>query len=324
MTKIKRIGVLSSGGDAPGINPCLRAVIRTAIFHNIEVIGIEEGFDGLIRGDMREVRPRDVGGVLQQGGTFLRTARCPEFKELKTQRKGLRELNSADIDGLVVVGGDGSLRGANALAKLGFSVVGAPASIDNDIYGTDMSLGVDTALNTIMDALDKLRDTASSHQRVFLVETMGRNCGYLALMAGIVGGAEQILIPEREVDMHEVARDIERAYERGKTHAIIVASEGASVRVQELADFLTSKDIGFEIRVTILGHVVRGGSPTAFDRLLASRMGVRAVELLLDGISGVMVGLQGGAIVPVPIEEVASNKKNPNLEFYAMAQMLSI
>jgi len=226
MTKFKRIGVLSSGGDAPGINPCLRAVIRTAVYHDIEVIGIEEGFDGLIRGDMREIRPRDVGGVLQQGGTFLRTARCPEFKELKTQRKGLRELNAAGIDGLVVVGGDGSLRGANALANLGFPVVGAPASIDNDIYGTDMSLGVDTALNTIMGALDKLRDTASSHQRVFLVETMGRNCGYLALQAGIVGGAEQILIPEKEVDMMDVARDIERAYERGKSHAIMPNSRG--------------------------------------------------------------------------------------------------
>jgi len=322
--KIRRIGVLSSGGDAPGINPCLRAVIRTAIFHDLEVMGIEDGYEGLIHGDMYELRPRDVGGVLKEGGTFLRTARCPEFKELKVQRKGLRELNAAEIDALVVVGGDGSLRGALALSKLGFPVVGAPASIDNDIYGTEMSLGVDTALNTIMDAVDKLRDTASSHQRVFLVETMGRGCGYLALMAGIVSGAEQILIPEKEADLEAVATDIEEAYERGKSHAIIVAAEGAAVKVNDLAKYLEDRDIGFEVRVTILGHVVRGGSPTAFDRLLASRMGVKAVQLLLEGKSGVMVGLNNGKITPVPLEEVGTKTHGPNLEYYDMAQMLSI
>lgn len=322
--KLRRIGLLSSGGDAPGINPCLRAVIRASIYHDLDVIGIEDGFEGLIHGDMHELRARDVGGVLKEGGTFLRTARCPEFKEVKTQRKALRELNAAEIDALVVVGGDGSLRGAMALSKLGFPVIGAPASIDNDIFGTEMSLGVDTALNTTMDAVDKLRDTASSHQRVFLVETMGRNCGYLALMAGIVSGAEQILIPEKDVKLEDVAGDIELAYERGKSHAIIVAAEGAAVKVKDLAAYLENRDIGFEIRVTILGHVVRGGSPTAFDRLLASRMGVAAVQLLKEGKTGVMVGLQNSRIVPVPLEEVAAKKNSPNLDYYDMAQILSI
>jgi 6-phosphofructokinase 1 len=286
-------------------------------------MGIEEGFDGLIRGEMRLLRPRDVGGVLQRGGTFLRTARCPEFKQAKIQLKARRELNESEIDGLIVVGGDGSLRGAQALSKQGVLVVGAPSSIDNDIWGTDMSIGVDTALNTTMEAVDKLRDTASSHQRVFLVETMGHACGYLALHAGIICGAEEILLPEREVNLEEVVTEIEDAYARGKSHALIIAAEGASVKVRDLAKYLDERDIGFETRVTILGHVVRGGSPTAFDRMLGSRMGFRAVELLLEGKGGVMVGLQGRSIVDVPLEDVTSRSHEPNLAFYDMARMLS-
>ncbi len=320
---IRRIGVLSSGGDAPGINACLRAVVRIGACHGVEVMGIEEGFDGLVRGEMRLLRPRDVGGVLQSGGTFLRTARCPEFKKAKTQLKARRELNESEIDGLIVVGGDGSLRGAQALSKQGVLVVGAPASIDNDIWGTDMSIGVDTALNTTMEAVDKLRDTASSHQRVFLVETMGRSCGYLALHAGIICGAEEILIPEREVNLEDVVAEIEDAYARGKSHALIIAAEGASVKVWDLAKYLDERDIGFETRVTILGHVVRGGSPTAFDRMLGSRMGLRAVDLLLEGKGGVMVGLQGRSIVDVPLEDVTSRSHEPNLAFYDLARMLS-
>lgn len=315
--------MLSSGGDAPGINPCIRSVVRAALANDLEVYGIEEGFEGLIHGDMRQLRARDVSGIMQQGGTFLRTARCLEFKQVKVQRKGLRELNEHDIDGLVVIGGDGSMRGAHAIAKLGFPVVGAPSSIDNDITGTDMSMGVDTALNTIMGSIDKLRDTASSHQRVFLVETMGRNCGYLALISGVIGGAELILIPERDVRMGTIVKEIEDAYARGKTHAIIVAAEGASLKVNEVAKFLKEHEVGFEPRVTILGHVIRGGSPTAFDRMLGTRMGVRAVEGLINGKTDVMVGLQGRKIAYVPLEDVLAQPRQPNLDYYDMAEMLA-
>jgi 6-phosphofructokinase 1 len=322
-TKIKRMGILSSGGDASGINPCIRAAVRTAITMGVEVIGIQEGFDGLIRGEMSELRTRDVGGILQRGGTFLRTARCPEFKTKKGQREALRELNESEIDGLIVIGGDGSMHGAHALAAYDFPVIGAPASIDNDIYGTEMSIGVDTALNTIMEAVDKLRDTASSHQRAFLVETMGRGCGYLALQVGIVCGAEMIIVPEEEATIDEVAEVLENAYSRGKNSAIVVVAEGAKLKCSEIAAELNARDIGFETRVTILGHVPRGGSPTAFDRMLASRLGVRAVELLLEGKTDVMVGLQDGAIVGTPLEEVISRKQSPNPRYFEIARMIS-
>ena len=321
-TKMQRIGILSSGGDASGINPCIRAAVRTAISKGVEVIGIQEGFDGLIRGEMRELRARDVGGILQHGGTFLRTARCPEFKTKKGQRQALRELNESNIDGLVVIGGDGSMNGAHALASYDFPVVGAPASIDNDIYGTEMSIGVDTALNTIMQAVDKLRDTASSHQRAFLVETMGRGCGYLALQVGIVCGADVIIVPEEKASVDAVAETLESAYARGKNHAIVVVAEGASIKCNDLAQELNDRDIGFETRVTILGHVPRGGSPTAFDRMLASRLGVRAVEMLLDGETDVMVGLQERAIVSVPLEDVISQTQSPSPRFFEIARMI--
>jgi 6-phosphofructokinase 1 len=317
------MGILTSGGDAPGINPCIRAVVRTALFHGVEVIGIQEGFDGLIRGEMSPLRARDVGGILGRGGTFLRTARCADFREPKFQRKALRELNESGIDGLVVIGGDGSMRGAHVFAEYDFPVVGAPASIDNDIWGTDMSMGVDTAVNTIMEAVDKLRDTASSHQRVFLVETMGRNCGYLALVAGVVCGAEMILLPEVDISMEEIGSRVEAAYARGKAHAIIVAAEGSSLNVSEVAAYLEERDVGFEVRVTILGHITRGGSPTAFDRLLATRMGVKAAELLLAGEHDKMVGLLGREMVAVPLEDVVQRQRQPNLDYHHMAQMLA-
>jgi 6-phosphofructokinase 1 len=320
---IQTMGILTSGGDAPGINPCIRAAVRTALFHDVEVIGIQEGFDGLIRGEMTHLRARDVGNILGRGGTFLRTARSKEFEQPKYQRKALRELNESSIDGLIVIGGDGSMRGAHVFTEYDFPVIGAPASIDNDIWGTDMSMGVDTAVNTIMEAVDKLRDTASSHQRVFLVETMGRNCGYLALVAGVVCGAEMILLPEVDVSMEDIATRVADSYARGKAHAIIVAAEGASLDVQEVAQYLNERDVGFEVRVTILGHITRGGSPTAFDRLLATRMGVKAVELLLEGERDKMVGLSGREMVAVPLEEVIKRQRQPNIEFHHMAQMLA-
>lgn len=287
------------------------------------MIGIEEGFDGCVRGEMKRLRERDVGGILQRGGTILQTARCPEFLERKGRLKAVRELNEEGIEGLVIIGGDGSMRGANALIEMGFPVVGVPASIDNDMWGTNMSIGVDTAMNTIMDAVDKLRDTASSHQRVFIIETMGRNCGYLALMAGIICGAEIVLIPEVEVSMQELGAQIEDAYARGKAHAVIVAAEGAALKAHELAEYLRGIEIDFEVRVTILGHVQRGGSPSAFDRMLATRLGVKAVEALLEGESGVMVGLQGREIVTIPLTEVVSKSRQANLAYYKMAEMLA-
>ncbi|TET81331.1 MAG: 6-phosphofructokinase [Anaerolineales bacterium] len=321
--KLRTIGVLTSGGDAPGINPCIRAAVRSAIARGVEVIGIQEGFDGLIRGEMSPLRVRDVSGIIHRGGTFLRTARCPEFLNRKGQRQALRELNEAGIEGLVVIGGDGSMRGAHALAGLGFPVVGVPTSIDNDVWGTDMSIGVDTALNTIMQAVDKLRDTASSHQRAFLVETMGRGCGYLALIVGVICGAEVILIPEVETRLEQISEAVEDAYARGKTHAIIVAAEGAALNVDQVAAHLNAHEVGFETRVTILGHVPRGGSPSAFDRMLATRMGVEAVDALLGGMTDVMVGLEGREIETVPLEEVVKNSRSPNLAFYEMAEILA-
>jgi 6-phosphofructokinase 1 len=266
---------------------------------------------------------RDVGGTLRRGGTILQARRSERFRTLRGQREAVRRLNEAEIDGLIVIGGDGTLTGAHALAQQGVHVVGIPASIDNDIWGTNMSIGVDTALNTIMDAVDKLRDTASSHNRAFLVETMGRSSGYLAVLAGIICGAEIVLCPEVPITVDEVASAIEDAYRRGKTHAIIIVAEGASLRTTELARALDEMDVGFKTRVTILGHIQRGGSPTAFDRLLAARMGVKAVEALLDGETDSMVGLQGREIRLVPLSEVVSRERPANLEYYKMARMLA-
>jgi 6-phosphofructokinase 1 len=320
---MRRIGVLTSGGDAPGMNPCIRAVVRTAISNEVEVIGVKEGFDGLVRGEMNRLTARDVGGIIGQGGTMLQTARCPEFYEHKGQIRAQREINEEEIEGMVVIGGDGSMRGAHALDKLGVPVIGVPASIDNDIWGTNMSLGVDTALNTIREAIDKLRDTATSHQRAFLVETMGRNCGYLALMAGIICGAEVILIPEREISLQEIGQAVENAYARGKTHCIIISAEGSTYDTHEVADHLDALEVGFRTRVTILGHVQRGGSPSAFDRLLATRFGVRAVEALLEGKSGQMVGLMGREIAMTPLAEVVEQARAANIAYYEMARMLA-
>ena len=317
------LGVLTSGGDAPGMNSCIRSVVRTAATHNVRVIGISNGYEGLINGEFRVLGPRDVGGILQRGGTILQTRRSERFKDPRGQREAIRHINEAGMDGLVVIGGEGSLNGAHALAKQGINVVGIPASIDNDVWGSNMAIGVETAMNTIMEAVDKLRDTASSHGRAFLVETMGRGSGYLAVMAGIVCGAEMVLVPEVPVTLQDVADTIEDAYRRGKTHAIIIIAEGANFRTTDLAKAIDEIDIGFKTRVTILGHIQRGGSPTAFDRLLAARMGVKAVEALLEGKVDVMTGLQGRGIELVPLEEVVTNKQQANEDFYRMARVLA-
>jgi 6-phosphofructokinase 1 len=314
---------MTSGGDAPGMNPCVRAVVRTALGAGLHVKGIRRAFEGLMAGDFVDLGPRDVGGIIQKGGTILMTGRFPEFAEPRYQRLGLRKLNEAGIEGLVVIGGEGSMRGARALSDMGFPVVGIPASIDNDITGTQMSLGVDTALNTIIEAIDKLRDTASSHQRAFVIETMGRDSGYLALISGIIGGAELVLIPEQEITAEDVAAAVSDAYVRGKTHAIIVVAEGAALHGQALIEQLDAMNTGFQFRLTILGHVQRGGRPTAFDRLLAARFGVNAVERLQAGEHGVMVGLQGREIGVTPFTDVCTVKRRANLEYYRMARMLA-
>lgn len=323
MAKIKRIGVLTSGGDAPGMNPCIRAVARTALFNNVQVYGIRDGYAGLLRNDLAPLEAREVGGIIQRGGTMLGTARSEEFRTEAGQKEAVRILNENAIDALVVIGGDGSMRGARALASRGVRVVGVPGSIDNDMWGTNMAIGVDTALNTLCDAIDKLRDTASSHRRAFLIETMGRNCGYLAVIAGVIGGAEVILIPEAEMTIAEVAEKVEGAYKRGKTHSIVVVSEGASLKTTELAKALNELSVGFSTRVTILGHIQRGGRPSAFDRLLATRLGVKAVDGLLAGKTDVMVGLRGRDIELVPLQEVVSRQRGANLEYYEMAKMLA-
>jgi 6-phosphofructokinase 1 len=320
---MKRIAVMTSGGDAPGMNAAIRAVVRTGMEYGIEVYGIRQAYSGLLNGDFELLTSREVSGILQRGGTILQTARNDEFRTPQGQRKGLRRLNERGIEGLVVVGGDGSLRGAMALQNLGIKVVGIPGSIDNDIWGTNMSIGVDTALNTILEALDRVRDTATSHQRAFIIEVMGRNCGYLALMASILGGAEVVITPEKAISMDEVALAMEDAYVRGKTHAIAVIAEGAAYRITELEQYLKGKHVGFEIRLIILGHTQRGGSPSAFDRLLATRMGVKAVEVLRNGQTGVMVALDGREISTVPLEEVTTKTRNISESYYDMARILS-
>ena len=323
MENIKTIGVLTSGGDAPGMNPCIRAVVRTALDKKLNVLGIYGGYEGLLNGSFRPLGARDVGGILQRGGTILQTARSNDFQTTLGRMKALREMNSAGVDALVVIGGDGSLRGALSLMQEGFPVVGIPASIDNDIYGTDMCIGVDTALNTIVDAIDKLRDTATSHNRAFLIETMGRKNGYLAQHAGIVSGAEMVLIPEIPVEIESVIKAVENAYIRGKTHCIIVVAEGFEPNTTVIAERIAAMKIGFDTRVTILGHIQRGGKPTAFDRMLATRYGAHATRLLMEGKTGIMTALQGREINPISLEEATSNKKALSEEYFNLATMLA-
>jgi 6-phosphofructokinase 1 len=323
MGNIKTIGVLTSGGDAPGMNPCIRAVVRTGLDYKFNVLGVLGGYEGLINGSFRPMGARDVGGILQRGGTILQTARSAEFRTTAGRMKALREMNAAGLDALVVIGGDGSLNGAVSLMKEGFPVVGVPASIDNDIYGTDMCIGVDTALNTIVDAIDKLRDTATSHNRAFIIETMGHKNGYLAQHAGIVSGAEMILIPEQPVDIDVVIKTVENAYVRGKSHCIIVAAEGIEPKATEIAARIAAMEIGFDTRVTILGHIQRGGKPTAFDRMLATRFGVRAVQLLAESQTGVMTAMRGRELGFIALEEVTTKKKEISMEYVNLATILA-
>jgi 6-phosphofructokinase 1 len=321
---MKRIAVLTSGGDAPGMNAAVRAVTRTAISKGAEVYGVQLGYKGLIDGIMMPMGARDVAGIIQRGGTMLGSARCEEFKTPAGQREAIRSLNKHGIDGLVVIGGNGSQTGANALSQQGFPVVGVASTIDNDLCGSDITIGVDTALNIALEAIDRLKVTASSHQRAFVIEVMGRNCGYLALMAGIAGGAETIVIPEAEIEPESIAEEIARAYNIGKAHAIIVVAEGAKNNGKKLEEyFLKHQDrLGFSVRATILGHVQRGGTPSAADRILASRLGSSAAKTLIEGRSGVLIGMIKNQVVATPLEEVVNTKKELDLSWFEMATTL--
>ena len=321
---MKRVGVLTSGGDNPGLNPCIRAVVRTGLHLGAEVMGIRRGYAGLVDGEIEEMDARSVGGIIGRGGTILGTARCPEFYEPKGRREALRSLNRFGIDGLVVIGGNGSLSGALELWRMGFPTIGVPSTIDNDVNGTDISIGVDTALNTILDAIDKIKDTASSHNRAFLIETMGRDSGYLALASGIAGGAELVLIPEVETTFEEICQIIDDAYIRGKAHCIIVVAEGWKPGTQALAGQLRERqeELGFSVRVTQLGHVQRGGSASAFDRLLATRLGAFAVRELIAGNGGNIAGWAKNTTALIPLEEAVTFEKQISPELCELARIM--
>jgi 6-phosphofructokinase 1 len=303
---MKTIGVLTSGGDGPGLNPCIRAAVRAALGMGMTVMGIRRGYSGLISGEIDEMTARSVGGIIGRGGTILGTSRSPEFISTAGQIDAIRNLNRYGIQGLVVIGGNGSLTGALKLHERGVKVVGVPGTIDNDLGGSDVTIGVDTTLNTILDAVDKIKDTASSHQRAFLIETMGRDCGYLAIMSAISGGAELALIPEQPASLEEVSNTLKEAYILGKAHCIIIVAEGWKPGIQALEAHLKEHkaDLGFEVRTSVLGYIQRGGSPSAFDRILATRLGAGSVEALAEGESGIMVGYVNGKVARTPLPEV--------------------
>jgi 6-phosphofructokinase 1 len=319
---LKKIGILTSGGDSPGMNTALRAVTRTAIQNGLEVTGIEQGYQGMFEKKFVELGPRNVGGIMQRGGTFLYTARCARFLKPEGRLEALENLRDEGIQALVIIGGNGSLTGGLELERLGMPVVGLPGSIDNDLYGTDVAIGVDTCLNTILHAIDNIKDTASSHRRAFILEVMGRNSGYLAMMSALAGGAEVAVIPEIPTDMEEVKQKLVAAFDRGKSHFIIVVAEGAALKTREIFDYLCQHS-SYEARVTILGHIQRGGSPSAFDRILATRLGYAAVQTLLEGKSGVMMGLSGKSIVATPLEDVISRSKPVDMVGFELIKLLS-
>jgi len=322
VTKIKTIGVMTTGGDAPGMNAAIRAVVRSAIFHNLNVYGIERGWQGLIDGKIIKMDLSSVSSIINRGGTILHTHRCPEFREKVFRKKAFTNLQAFGIDGLVVIGGDGSLNAAYVFYKdFKVPIINIPASIDNDIYGTDYSIGFDTAVNTAVEAIDKIRDTASSHERVFVIEVMGRLNGFIALDVGLVSGAEAILIPEVPYDLASLTKMLQYGQQRGKKSFIIVVAEGA-IKAEEVAAYLRKRS-ELDVRVSVLGHMQRGGAPTALSREVACKLGARAVELLLAGKQALMVGIQSDNIVETPVEIVARRKKKIDLNAYKLAQKLA-
>ncbi len=321
MARRMRIGVLTSGGDAPGMNAAIRAVVRTALEEQFKVFGFYGGFEGLVHSNFKELDYEDVGGILQRGGTVLYTSRFPQFREEAVRRQALDVLEDLQLDGLVVIGGEGSMKGAHALSRMGVPVVGIPASIDNDVWGTDDTIGADTALNTIVRAIDRIKDTASSHHRAFVVEVMGNRSGYLALVAAIASGAEAAVIPEAPVDFQVLARELNRRAREGRTNSIVVVSEAAAT-AQEVMEKLRENGVDYELRATVLGHLQRGGSPTFYDRIIASHFGMQAVFALRDGQAGVMIGKQHLSYVQVPLDEVTSRRKTIPQEYLALAHTL--
>lgn len=319
---MKKIAVLTSGGDAPGMNAAIRAVVRKSIYHGVDIYGIQNGFQGLMEGNIKKMEIGSVGDIIQRGGTILFSARSLEFKTPEGQQRGIEQLKKHGIEGLIVIGGDGSFRGAQKLTENGFPCIGVPGTIDNDIPGTDFTIGFDTALNTIIEAIDKIRDTATSHERTYVIEVMGRDAGDLALWAGLADGAESILIPERKDDFEAVINKLKRGHERGKKHSIIILAEGVG------SGFAYGKRIQdatkLETRVTVLGHIQRGGSPTAADRVLASRLGAKAVDLLLAGKGGKIVGIQQNQLVDHDILEILDKKHSINIDMYKLSNELSI
>lgn len=321
MSKRKTIGVLTSGGDAPGMNAAIRAVVRRGLSLGAEVIGVRRGFAGLIAGDFVRLDVGSVGDIIHRGGTILRSARSERFKTEEGQQEAIRQAREAGLDGLVVIGGDGSFRGAIALSQQGLPAIGVPGTIDNDIFGTDVTIGFDTAVNTSLDAIRKIRDTATSHDRTFVLEVMGRNSGWIALASGLAGGAESILIPERPVDMDYVIERLKRGVARGKRHSLIVVAEGAGSGFE--VGRIIRERTGYDTRVTVLGHIQRGGAPMYQDAMLASRLGARAAELLMEGEAGLFVGLVNGEIVTPPLQYVLDREKQIPQELIDLAEILS-
>jgi len=319
---MKRIAVLTSGGDAPGMNAAIRAVVRKGIYHGLEVMGVNNGFQGLISGNINPLDLGSVGDIIQRGGTKLHSARCLEFKTQEGQERAVQQMNIHGIEGLVVIGGDGSYRGAMALSEMGFPSVGVPGTIDNDIPGTDYTIGFDTALNTVIEAIDKIRDTATSHERTFIIEVMGRDSGDLALWAGLAGGAESIVIPEDPYDLDNIILRLKSGHERGKKHSIIIVAEGVMTG-NDMAEIMM-KHANIETRVSVLGHIQRGGSPTARDRVLASLFGAKAVEVLMEGRGGLAVGMRNHQVVDYSMTEAFKGKHKKDLSMYKLSKELSI
>lgn len=319
---MRKVGVLTSGGDAPGMNAALRAVVRKAIYHGLEVVGFRRGYHGLIYGEYGPMELGSVADIIHRGGTTLRTARAPEFLEPAGREQALETIGASGIDSLIVIGGDGSFRGAAALESAGIQTIGIPGTIDNDIACTDYSIGFDTAVNNVTDAINKVRDTATSHERVYLIEVMGRTTGHIALAAGVAGGAESILVPEVPFELDHVCERLHRGVRRGKLHSIILVAEGvgSAIDIGKQLEDLTK----METRVTILGHLQRGGTPTAFDRMLASRMGAAAIDLLRSGCHGQMVGIEAGQIRATPFAEALAQDKPFPMDLYELATILAI
>lgn len=322
---MKRIGIFTSGGDAPGMNACIRAAVRTALAHGLEVFGIYRGYQGMIEGDIVPMQSSDVSNIIQRGGTILKTARSEEFRTPEGRAKAAENLKKYGIEGLVCIGGDGSFKGASVLfEEHGIRTIGAPGTIDNDLYGTDSTIGYDTAVNTVVEAVDKLRDTAASHNRLFIVEVMGRDAGFIALRSGIACGAEAILVPETPTYIDGLIQKLREGWSRKKHSSIVIVAEGdESGGAYQVADAVKKNFDKYDVRVTILGHIQRGGSPSAYDRVLASEMGYAAVKGLIEGKYNVMVGRQGRGIAYVPFEKAIKHNKELNKYLLEIAETLS-